>query len=73
LARSLWVPDTFVEMLQLLLPTVLLVFFELGAMVYARDLLDVNRRLVELDVGRLKCLRYDPRNGEITEQLSSPK
>ncbi len=47
----------------------LLVFFELGAIVHARDLHDVNRRLVELDVGRLKCLRYDPRNGEITEQL----
>src|SRR5271166_3578394 len=36
-------------------------------MEFARDFLNVNRRLGELHAERLECLRNDPRNGEITE------
>jgi len=47
------------------LPYVLLLF-ELGTMLFARDFVNVNRRLGELHPELLECLRDDPRDGEIT-------
>src|SRR5271165_2799874 len=44
-----------------------MLLFELGVMVFARDFLNVNRRLGELHAERLEFLVDDLRNSEITE------